>query len=428
MAIDRRDFLKTGAASGSLAMLGAASGQAQAAAQKAGPLKITKIDAVGIRPGMSIIPGINFDWTWVRLYTDQGIFGIGESYSGAGHEAHIGALKRFAPMILGKDAADIDRIWQDIFYQLSYAPWGGAETRMLGAINIAQWDILGKAAGMPLYKLLGGKAQQKLQVYNTMNGWPVNGMREHTEPEKLTEFLLNRGIKGVKIYPYDRGPINAAARHGGTFISHQELKDSLDPIQRIRKTAGDEMGIYLDLSSKWNLTCSRMIAHSLEPYNIMYLEDPMLADNIEAYVTLAQSTSIPMCISERLATRFGFRSMFEQHCVGVVMFDVTWVGGISEAKKIASMADTFKIPVCPHTGGGPVLWFSSMHVATSLVNFFIMESVYHLYNDVYPYFIENVPAPVDGFVTAPDTPGLGVVLRQEPFSKGDAIVTNIAEL
>ena len=90
--------------------------------------------------------------------------------------------------MLGKDATKIDRLWQDIFYHISYQPWGGADFRMLTAINIAQWDILGKASGLPVYKLLGGKAQEKLMVYNTMNGWPINGMREHTDPEKLTEF------------------------------------------------------------------------------------------------------------------------------------------------------------------------------------------------------------------------------------------------
>ena len=424
----RRGFLGAGGA-GSLAILGTGlcTPEARAAAARVGPLKITKIEAVRFRRELRI-QGISPDWTWVRLHTDQGIVGIGESYSGAGHESHVAVLKAYARLILGKDAADIDRLWQTLFYQISYAPWGGAETRMLSALKIAQCDILGKASGLPVYRLLGGKAQEKLQVYNTMNGWPINGMREHDAPEKLTEFLLSRGIKGIKIYPYDRGPVNAAAQHGGTFISMAELKASLDPIARIRKTAGDEMGIFLDLSSKWNLTCSVMIAHSLEPYGIMYLEDPMLADNVEAYATLARQTSIPVCISERLATRFGFREMFEQRAVGVVMWDVTWCGGISEAKKIAYMADTYKIPVCPHTGGGPILWFASIHTATSLTNFFIMESVYHMYNDVYPHFIENVPTPVNGYVTAPETPGLGIELREAPFHNGDAVIESIAEL
>jgi galactonate dehydratase len=206
----RRGFLGAGGA-GSLAILGTGlcTPEARAAAARVGPLKITKIEAVRFRRELRI-QGISPDWTWVRLYTDQGIVGIGESYSGAGHESHVAVLKAYAPLILGKDAADIDRLWQTLFYQISYAPWGGAETRMLSALNIAQWDILGKASGLPVYRLLGGKAQEKLQVYNTMNGWPINGMREHDAPEKLTEFLLSRGIKGIKIYPYDRRP---ARRH-----------------------------------------------------------------------------------------------------------------------------------------------------------------------------------------------------------------------
>jgi L-alanine-DL-glutamate epimerase-like enolase superfamily enzyme len=109
------------------------------------------------------------------------------------------------------------------------------------------------------------------------------------------------------------------------------------------------------------------------------------------------------------------------------MWDATWCGGISEAKKISDMADTYKIPTSPHTGGGPVLWFSSIHVATSLINFYIMESVYHLYNDLYPHFIKEVPRPIDGVVKAPERPGLGIELYDEPFQNGDLIVETIAE-
>jgi galactonate dehydratase len=397
--ITRRDLLKATAA------LPLWTRQAQAAAEGVGPIKITKIEAVRFRQNLRLVEGIEPNWMWVRLTTDKGIVGLGESYPG--YEAHRGALKELARLVLGKDPTKIERLWQDIFYQISYQPWGGADARMLTAINIAQWDILGKASGLPIYKLLGGKAQEKLLVYNTMNGWPINGMREHTAPEKLAEFLLGRGIKGIKIYPYDRGPVNAFAKHGGTFITQAELKQSLDPIQRIRKAAGDEIEIALDLSSKWNLPCSTQIAHSLEPYGIMWIEDAMLPDDLVASATLARSTSIPICISERL---------------------VTWCGGISEAKKISDMADTYKIPTAPHTGGGPILWFSSIHTATSLTNFYIMESVYHLYNDLYPHFIKNVPVPVNGYVTAPDAPGLGIELREEPFRNGDAVVETIAEL
>lgn len=408
-----------------LALLGAMPAASQAAAATTGPMKITKVEAVRFNPKKRIAD-VAPNWMWVRLTTDQGITGVGETYPG--HEAHLGALKEIAPQLIGKDPTRIDRLWQDIFYRIGYQPWGGADFRILTAINIAQWDILGKASGMPVYKLLGGRAQEKLMVYNTMNGWPLNGMREHTHPEQLAEFLLKRGIRGIKIYPYDRGPVNALARHGGTFISQSELKQSLDPIQRIRKAVGDDMEIGLDLSSRWNLPCSLQIAHSLEPYGIMWIEDPMLPDNLAAYASLNRETSIPICLSERLATRFRFREMFEQRAVDVVMFDVTWCGGLSEAKKIADMADTYKIPSAPHTGGGPVLWISSLHCATTLTNFYILESVYHLYNDVYPYFVKDVPVPIDGYATPPDKPGLGVELREEAVRNGDVSAEVIAQI
>ncbi|MCW5980796.1 MAG: twin-arginine translocation signal domain-containing protein [Bryobacteraceae bacterium] len=422
----RRRFLQA-AAGGGLGLFASPflTPQARAAAENAGPMRITKIEAVRFRSDLRM-QGVSPNWTWVRLHTDTGLVGTGESYPG--YDAHAGALKELSRFLLGKDPTKIERLWQDLFYQISYRPWGGAETRMLTAINIAQWDLLGKAAGLPIYKLLGGKSQEKLLVYNTMNGWAINGMMEYEAPEKITEFLLGRGIKAIKIYPYDRGPVNAFARHGGTFITQAELKQSLDIVKRIRKTAGDEMEIALDLSSKWNLPCTLQIAKSLEPYGILYLEDPMLPDNLEAYARLAAETSIPVCISERLATRFRFREMFELRAVDVVMYDVTWCGGISEAKKISDMADTYKIPTSPHTGGGPILWYASIHTASSLNNFYIMESVYHLYNDLYPHFLRNVPRPVDGYVTAPEAPGLGLELREEAFKNGDAVIETIAAL
>jgi L-alanine-DL-glutamate epimerase-like enolase superfamily enzyme len=396
---------------------------AASALRAAAPVKITKIEFIRFRSDLQI-KDVRPNWFWVRLHTDAGITGIGESYPGT--EAHSGALKDLAPYLIGKDPTRIERLWQDLFYRISYQPWGGAEFRVLTAINIALWDILGKTAGLPVYKLLGGKAQEKLLVYNTMNGWTIEGMREHDYPEKIAEYLLQRGIRAIKLYPYDRGPVNAFAKHGGTFITQAELKQSLEPIQRIRKAVGDQMEIALDLSSKWNLPCTMQIARSLEPYGILYLEDPMLPDNLQAYASLARETSIPVCISERLATRYRYREMFEARAVDVLMYDLTWCGGISEAKKISDMADAYKIPTSPHTGGGPLLWFSSIHTATALTNFYIMESVYHLYHDLFPHFIQNVPQPVDGFVTAPEGPGLGVELREEAFRNGDAVAEPIA--
>ena len=397
-----------------------------AALHDAEPMKITKIEAVRFRRGLKI-DGEEVPWMWVRLHTNTGIVGVGETYPFT--EGQIGVLKdleerSWMGKILGRDPRDIESTWRDVFQQIAFNGWGGSDIRILTAINIAQWDILGQALGTPVYRLLGGKAQPKLRVYNTYTDyWTINNMKMETDTERIVRYLLGRGIKAIKIYPYEK----IAAKTGGTYISPADLDNALDWIKRIRDTAGDEMEIALDLSSQWNLPCALRIAQSLEPYKIMWLEDVLLQDNMGAYAVLARETSIPICISERLATRYQFREMLEAKAVDIVMYDLTWCGGISEAKKISDMADTYYIPTAPHTCGGPILWFSTIHTATALTNFFMMESCYHFYNFQYPYFIKNVPVPRDGFVTAPEKPGLGIEFRPEPFERGDAIVETIAQ-
>jgi L-alanine-DL-glutamate epimerase-like enolase superfamily enzyme len=140
--------------------------------------------------------------------------------------------------ILGRDPRDIEGTWRDVFAQIAFHGWGGSDMRILTAINIAQWDILGKALGVPVYRLLGGKAQQKLRVYNTYTSyWTINGMQMEADTEKIVRWLLDRGIKAIKIYPYEK----VAERTGGTYISPADLENALDWIKRIRDTAGNEM-------------------------------------------------------------------------------------------------------------------------------------------------------------------------------------------
>jgi len=421
--VNRRNFLKT-AGMGSLAAMGAGviPIETLSAIKNIEPMKITKVEAVRFRRDL-IIDGSRVEWTWVRLHTDSGIIGVGETYPRV--ESQVGALKDNARRILGRDPRDIERIWRDLYGSMSFNVTGGAEMRILTAINIAQWDILGKALGVPVYRLLGGKAQQRVRIYNTyITGWTINNWTMEKDTEKVTRFLLDRGIKAIKIYPYE----DVGNRTNGTYISPTDLDECLNWVKRIRETAGNEMEIAIDVMCRWNLPCAVKIAHSLEPYNIMFIEDMILQDNAQSYNVLCRETSIPCCHSERLATRYGFREMLEAKAVDIVMYDLTWCGGISEAKKISDMADTYYIPTAPHTGGGPVLWYSSIHTATALTNFFIMESVYHYYNFKYPHFINNVPVPENGFVTAPELPGLGIEFRREPFENGDAIVETIAEM
>jgi len=413
--ITRRNFLKT-SCMGSLAAVGTGliPSESISAVNDTEPMKITKIETVRFKQG---------GFMWVRLYTNNGFIGVGETYFGI--NSQIGVLKDRSNIIIGKDPRDIERIWRDLYGRMSFQVTGGAEMRILSAINMAQWDILGKALGTPVYSLLGGKAQQKLRVYNTYTrGWNIDNMQLDTDAEKITQTLLDRGIKAIKIVPYDR----TAAKNNGSYISPTEIEECLDWVKRIRNTAGNEMEIAIEGHSMWNLPCALKIARSLEPYNVMWLEDIMLPDNMQSYSVLARETSIPVCISERLATRYQFREMLELKACDIVMYDLGWCGGISEAKKISDMADTYFIPTAPHMCVGPVEWFSIIHTATSLTNFFIMESSTWFYENVFPKFVNNTPAPVNGFITAPEGPGLGIEFRKEPFETGDATIEIIAEI
>ena len=413
--INRRDFMKTAGMSSLAAMgLGMIKPESAAAISTAEPMKITKIEAVRFKK----------DWQmWVRIYTDKGIVGLGETYPRT--DSQIGSLKDFSRQLIGKDPRNIERIWRDMYGSASFNVTGGAEMRIITAVNIALWDILGKALGVPVYTLLGGKAQQKLRVYNTYIGsWDINKMTLEKDTERITEFLLDRGIKAIKIYPYEE----VGNRTLGTYISPVDIDKCLDWVKRIRKTAGKEMEICIDTMCRWNLPCAVKIAHSLEPYDIMFIEDMLLQDNPQSYAVLARETTIPLCHSERLATRYQFREMLEAKAVDIVMYDLTWCGGITEAKKISDYADTYYIPTAPHTCGGPVLWHASIHTATALTNFFIMESSWHFWHGEWPNYVNDLPEPVNGFVTPSDKPGLGVEIKPEIFRDGTATVIPIAEI
>ena len=421
--VTRRNFLKT-AGFGSLAALGTGMlpSETLAAIDNTEPMRITKIEAVRFRDGIKIggdsggSDGAEF--CWVRLHTDKGIIGTGETYPFSNGE--LGTLKDYARRLIRRDPRDIDGIWQSFYHAMAMRNAGGADMRILSAINMAQMDILGKASGLPLYRLIGGKTRSRVKVYNTTtNYWAINNTKMGPDTEKIVRFLLDRGITAMKIYPFSSR---------GTYITSAEIERGLGWIRQIRETAGNEMDMCVDCWGRFDLPSAQRIAQALEPYNILYLEDVMLMNNAKSYAQLAAETSVPICMSETLATRYEYREFFELQACDVIMYDLTWVGGITEAKKISDMADTYFIPTSPHTCGGPLLWYSSIHLTTALPNFLIMESNYWKYTHQYPYFINNVPVPVKGHVSAPELPGLGAEIRPEIFKNGDAIVETIAEI
>ncbi len=422
----RRRFLKTGSLGAIGVLHDVVSPLSAGLCKDIEPLRITKIETVRF-PDHLRLAGRGIQWMWVRLHTDRGIVGTGETYPfNEASEAAIRDLQwhSWAGKLLGTNALEIEETWSRIFRQHAYHVFGGAEMRALSAINIAQWDILGQASGLPIYQLLGGSLSKDIRVYNTytdarnINGWTLND-----DMEKIAQFLVDQDVPAIKFCPFDR----AGREHGGEFISRKQIEQGLDWIRRIQDTVGDQLEIGCEFHSWWNVPSAIRIAAALEPFHVLFLEDLLLQDNTEAYRAISEHTSIPLAISERWATRFDFRSFVESGMGGIAMYDLTWCGGISEGKKISDMADTHYLPTMMHTAGGPILWYASTHLAAAISNLFFVESVYPNWVERYPYFFENVPQVVKGKVTPPDLPGLGLQFREGLFESDDVIVNVVAE-
>ena len=411
--MSRRRFLSGTA--GLAALSAALPEPALHAAETVPNMKIVKIDVIRDQKfqGRSLQPMV------LRLYTDNGIVGIGETYWNT--NAQVGVLRDKKDLILGRDAIEMISPMLDIRYQ-SWGGASGADMKVISAINMAQWDILGKAANMPVYKLLGGKYRAKQRLYNTSNS--IAGMNMARDAEKITKFLMDKGIKGVKIWPYD--PI--ADKNKGSYISPAERDQCLDWIKRIRDTAGKNFEIAIEFHTRWNLPSALKIAKDLEPYDVMWLEDIMGEDDMESYAVLCRDTSCPVAVSERLATQFRFREVLADKAADILIFDIAWCGGLTEARKIADLADAYYVPFATHNFGGPILWVASIHLGAAMKNCYITESSWEMYHNVFPYFVENVPVPEDGFVSPPEGPGLGVEIREEPIRNGDAVVEEIGRL
>ena len=380
-------------------------------------MKITRIDTTYWRSGEEVPWKPN--WVWVRLYTDSGLVGLGETYPRNEAEASL-VHSSVAGMLLGRDPRDIERIWADFYRTFDFQVTGGTEMRVLSAIDLALWDLLGKSLNVPVYRLLGGRSNPEIRLYNTCFGYKYDFEKE---PEKIMRELIDRyGIKAIKIWPFDR----AAARNQHEYVTNADIEEGLAPVRKLRDTFGSEIEILMEFHGSWDLTAAIRIARALEPYRPMWLEDMLLPGNFEQYHLLANATSIPLTVSERMAGRMPFLQLLESRAARYVMFDVTWCGGLSEARKIASMAQAFELPVAPHTAGGPLLFYATTHLATAITNLAIQESCQVFYESTWPTMLDHPLLPENGCIRAPELPGLGMQVKPEVWAHPAAITRSTA--
>lgn len=382
-----------------------------AAAQSAAPSKISRVETVYWKDRNATPFWAH--WTWVKIDTDSGLSGIGETYPRNSVEA--AAIHALAESLMGRDPRDIERIWADLYHSIDFQIAGGAEIRALSAIDLALWDLLGKSLNAPVYRLLGGKANPRVRLYNTCFPYKYDFNRE---PEKIMRELIDtRGIRAIKVWPFD----GAAARNGRQYITPQDIDQALVPIKKLRDAFGFDIEIAVEFHSNWSVASAVRIAHALEPYKPMWLEDMLMPGNFHQYRELAAATSLPLIAGERMANKMQFEEMLESRALKYVMFDLTWCGGLTEGHKIAAMADAYQLPIAPHTAGGPLLFYASTHLTTASPNVWIQESCQRFYERDWPAMLENPIAPEGGFIRVPEEPGFGMRIKPEAWNHPAAV-------
>ena len=384
-------------------------------------MKITALESIRIEEFPNIL--------WVQMHTDEGLVGLGETFfMPQTVEAYLHEV--VAPRLLGRDPLAIEAIARDLIGYLGFRSTG-AEVRGNSAVDIALWDLFGKVSGQPVAQLLGGFARDSIRTYNTCAGGHYmrtsggqrvanygigaadNGYDDLDaflhRADDLAEELLAEGITAMKIWPFDM----AAEKSQGTYISGPDLRAALQPFEKIRKRVGDRMDIMVEFHSMWQLLPAMTIARALAPYDTFWHEDPIKMDSLASLKRYAEASTAPICASETLGGRFAVRDLLETGAAGVVMLDISWCGGLSEAKKIAGMAEAWHLPVAPHDCTGPVVLAASTHLSLNAPNAVFQESVRAYYRSWYRDLVTEVPRVENGMISVRRHPGLGLELAPD---------------
>jgi galactonate dehydratase len=394
-------------------------------------VKVTAIETIHVGAYPSIL--------WVEIHTDAGLTGLGETAHGA-HAVAAQIHESVAPYLLGRDPLAIEAHSHRLLNPYLGFGAAGVEVRAASAVDIALWDLWGKRTNQPAWQLLGGLTRERIRVYNTCAGYTYNqagGRRLVTadgqyasegpyddqvgfmqRPAELAESLLEMGITAMKIWPFDV----AAEATGGVSISAAQLQAGLEPFRRIREAVGDRMDILCELHSLWNLPAAVEIGRALAEYRPFWAEDPVKMTRPGVLADYRARVPVPVCASETLAGRAAFGALLEADAVDYVMLDVSWVGGLSEARKIANLAETWHRPVAPHDCTGPVVLVASLALALSAPNAVFQEVVRAYYTGWYREISTELPRIEGGYAYPMAGPGLGTALAPGVKRRPDATV------
>ena len=346
-----------------------------------------------------------FPMVFVEVETDAdgGLVGLGEAllYKSTGV---VESLHQLRDYLVGKDPFQIELHWELLYRR-------GANPAALSGVETALWDVVGQACGQPIYNLLGGKCRDRVRVY--VDGF-FRGARYVQEeyPRKAAE-AVEAGFTALKMDVDE--PIPMANRFNRQ-LSATDLAHMARMVESVRETVGPEIDLAVDAHGAFDVAAAIRLGEALEPYKLLWIEDPIPMENMAALAKVAEATTTPICTGELLAARFQFRELFARQAADIVMPDLARAGGVLEMKKIAALADTYYVPVAPHNMVGPVATIASAHLCACVPNFLVLE--YQLGDVEWIDELISRPVPIrDGHLDLFDTPGLGISLNHAAVQK-----------
>jgi galactonate dehydratase len=357
------------------------------------------------------------NWLFVRIDTDSGISGWGEGslqYKDAALEAEI---LDFGKFLEGKNPRRIDWIWSSLYRRVT---WAGGPVSMsaISAIDLALWDLKAKSLEIPVWELAGGMHRDKVRVY--ANGWfedlaeavpgvPAETVARKASPQLHAEAALrlkDAGWTALKFYPFG----------GPQTITPQRIQHGIDLVKAVRDAVGPDMEIGIDIRARLDPWSAGRVAQQLEQFNIAWMEEPILYDNIEAMAEFARSVNVPVSTGEQLYNRWEFRPLLVTNTVRMIQPDICHCGGFSETRKIANMAETYYVPVAPHNSNGPISTLASLHLDMSIPNAF-MQEIFVSFIERYQEVLTNPIDISDGHATVPSGPGWGADIDLDVLAK-----------
>ena len=355
--------------------------------------------------------------TFVKIFTDEGVVGVGECIHGGDGCSRL--IEDMAGIITGEDPLDVDRLIETIrrAYIFNGALAGNAVTAMTG-IEIALWDLAGKALDLPVYRLLGGKFRDRIRLYCDCHAGADDSPESYARRAKE---IVAMGFDAIKFDIDDANSPHKLDRYNW-LISPSELAQMVDRVTAVREAIGPTVDLAIDMHGRYDISAGIRVAQALEPFDLMWLEEPVPPENIDTMREVKRCTRTPICAGENLYTRWGFRELIEKQAVDVIMPDLPKCGGLSEGRKIANHAETYYIPFAPHNVCGPLGTIASCHCCASIPNFLVLE--WHWVDRPHWHELVLVDPPLiqDGYIVLPEGPGLGVELNEEAlaaYARGD---------